>query len=145
MSNSILIMAIMGMLHERGISKTFGEVRDAIDDGSIARVFESITGSTIEPITTKGHKEPSHDVLVMRLRERIDAQTKVMTEQFARIKELENKVEDAKLAGANEMLDLVVSSLREYPNGGGDVNVMREVENLMQDAENGKWYGRAPK
>lgn len=109
-------------------------------------MFESTTGSTVEPAPAKGHKEPSHDVLVTRLRERIDAQTKVMTEQFARIKELESKVEDlAKLAGANEMLDRVVASLREYPNGGGDVNVMHEVENLMQDAENGKWYGRAPK
>lgn len=104
-----------------------------------------MNNSTVEPVPTKGHKEPSHDVLVMRLRERIDAQTKVMTEQFARIKELESKVEDAKLDGANEMLDRIVASLREYPNGGGDVNVLHEVENLMQDAENGKWYGRAPK
>jgi hypothetical protein len=54
-----------------------------------------MSSSTVEPITVnKGHKEPSPDVLVMRLRERIDAQTKVMTEQLARIKELESKVED---------------------------------------------------
>jgi hypothetical protein len=35
---------------------------------------------------------------------------------------------------AGEMLDRVRASLREYPNGGGDIEIMREVERIVNEA-----------
>jgi hypothetical protein len=51
-----------------------------------------MTNSTVEPIPAKGHKEPSHDVLVMRLRERIMKQQELLVEYFAEIVKLKRQL-----------------------------------------------------
>ena len=36
--------------------------------------------------------------------------------------------------GATEMLESVRASLHDYPNAGGDIVVMREVERIVKEA-----------
>ena len=38
---------------------------------------------------------------------------------------------------ANQMLDAIVASLQLYPDGGGDIRVMGEVDRIVRDKTNG--------
>lgn len=42
--------------------------------------------------------------------------------------------EQARINGGQEMLGMVVGSLRGYPHLGGDIEVMREVDRLIKEA-----------
>jgi hypothetical protein len=54
----------------------------------------------------------------------------VIAEQAQRIAELQKERDTA----ANWMLDMIRGSLLAYPNLGGDIEVMREVERIVNEA-----------
>ena len=47
---------------------------------------------------------------------------------------LKTSIEAAEQRGAIEMLDRIRGSLKEYPNCGGDIVVMKEVERIVSKA-----------
>lgn len=65
----------------------------SFDHPQLRSAITARISSTVEPTTTKGHKEPSHDVLVMRLRERVMKQQELLVEYFAEIVRLKRQVE----------------------------------------------------
>jgi len=42
------------------------------------------------------------------------------------------------IGGANWMLDQIRQSLRNYPNGGGDIFIMQEVDRICQEYYNAR-------
>lgn len=40
---------------------------------------------------------------------------------------------------ANQMLDMIRGSLRGYPNSGGDIEVMAEIERIEKEAYSRGW------
>jgi hypothetical protein len=58
------------------------------------------------------------------------------------IKELEEERKNHEIIGWQDCLDSVVGSLRGYPNHGGDIDVMHEVERLIEEGKSGDWYDK---
>jgi len=55
---------------------------------------------------------------------------------------LAERVKAAEESGRSDMLRWILSSLIEYPNGGGDQQIMTQVERLLLDARiaEAKWW-----
>lgn len=47
---------------------------------------------------------------------------------------LKNVIKDAEFRGWCDCLGSVRASLKSYPNGGGDIEIMEQVERIRQEA-----------
>jgi hypothetical protein len=71
------------------------------------------------------YKEPA----VQQREHRVTELNRVLADLTARIEH----------DSANEMLRMVVGSLQDYPNHGGDIRVMKEVDRIEREARQKTW------
>jgi hypothetical protein len=88
-------------------------------------------------VVHSGHEGPEFNTLRLGIASAIRAITPV---SFVSL--IAEVVRDAEHKGWCDALRNVLASLEMYPNGGGDVNIMQEVERLMLAAriEEAKWF-----